>query len=47
MEIQVWAYNLFGLALVVLFGIIIRHYYSKERYKQGEEIKYKMLEDDE
>jgi len=47
MERQVWAYGLFGLALVVLFGIIIRHYYAKERHKQGEEVKYKMLEDDE
>lgn len=47
MERQVWAYVLFGLALVVLFGIIIRHYYAKERHKQGEEVKYKMLEDDE
>jgi cbb3-type cytochrome oxidase subunit 3 len=43
---QVLAYGLFGLALVVLFVIIIAHYYSKKRHKKVEEIKYKMLDDD-
>lgn len=43
---QVWAYGLFGLALVVLFVIIIAHYYSKKRHSKVEEIKYKMLDDD-
>jgi len=47
MEKQTWAYVLFGLALVVLFVIIIAHYYSKKRRKKVEEIKYKMLDDDE
>jgi cbb3-type cytochrome oxidase subunit 3 len=46
MEKQVWAYALFGLALVVLFVIIIVHYYSKKRHSKVEEIKYKMLDDD-
>ncbi len=30
METQAWAYFLFGLALVVLFVIIIAHYYSRK-----------------
>jgi cbb3-type cytochrome oxidase subunit 3 len=47
MEKQAWAYVLFGLALVVLFAIIIAHYYSKKRHKKVEEVKYKMLDDDE
>jgi len=47
MEKEAWAYVLFGLALVVLFVIIIAHYYSKKRRKKVEEIKYKMLDDDE
>jgi len=46
MEKQAWAYVLFGLALVVLFVIIIAHYYSKKRHKKVEEIKYKMLDDE-
>ena len=47
MEKQAWAYVLFGLTLVVIFVIIIAHYYSKKRHKKVEEIKYKMLDDDE
>ena len=47
MEKQAWAYILFGLVLVVLFVIIIVHYYSRKRHKKVEEIKYKMLDDDE
>jgi hypothetical protein len=46
MEKQAWAYLLFGLALVVLFVIIIAHYYSKKRHTKVEEVKYKMLGDD-
>jgi cbb3-type cytochrome oxidase subunit 3 len=46
MDKQVWAYGLFGLALIVLFVIIIVHYYSKKRHSKVEEIKYKMLDDD-
>ena len=41
------AYFLFGVALVVLFGIIIVHYYSRKRRDHVEEAKYKMLDDDE
>ncbi|HXY53961.1 MAG TPA: cbb3-type cytochrome c oxidase subunit 3 [Nitrospirota bacterium] len=47
MEKQAWAYIVFGLVLVVLFVIIIVHYYSRKRHKKVEEIKYKMLDDDE
>jgi cbb3-type cytochrome oxidase subunit 3 len=47
MEKQAWAYFLFGLALVVLFVIIIAHYYSSKRRIRVEEAKYTMLEDDE
>jgi cbb3-type cytochrome oxidase subunit 3 len=46
MEKQAWAYFLFGLALVVLFVIIIAHYYSKKRHEKVEDAKYKMLDDD-
>lgn len=46
MGTQAWAYFLFGLALVMLFGVIIRHYYARERHEKGEEVKHKMLEDD-
>lgn len=46
MEKQAWAYLLFGLALVVLFVIIIAHYYSKKRRHKVEDVKYKMLDDD-
>ena len=44
---QTLAYLLFGVALVVLLGIIIVHYYSKKRHDKVEEAKYKMLDDDE
>jgi cbb3-type cytochrome oxidase subunit 3 len=47
METQALAYFLFGIALVVLFGIIIVHYYSKKRRDHVEEAKYKMLDEDE
>jgi len=46
MEKQAWAYALFGLALVVLFVIIIMHYYSKKRHDKVENVKYTMLDDD-
>ncbi len=46
MEKQTWAYFLFGLALVVLFVVIIAHYYAKKRHASGEEAKFKMLDDD-
>lgn len=47
METQALAYVLFGVALVVLLGIIIVHYYSKKRRDRVEEAKYKMLDEDE
>ncbi|MGE5893872.1 MAG: CcoQ/FixQ family Cbb3-type cytochrome c oxidase assembly chaperone [bacterium] len=40
------AYVVFGITLVVLFGIIIGYYYSRRRHKSVEEAKYKMLDDD-
>ncbi len=46
MDNQAWAYLLFGLVLVVLFVIIIVHYYSKKQHSKVEEVKYKMLDDD-
>ena len=46
MEKQAWAYFLFGLALVVLFVVIIAHYYSGKRRSKIEEAKHKMLDDD-
>ena len=46
MEKQAWAYILFGLALVVLFVIIIVHYYSRKRHDKVEDAKYKMLDDE-
>ncbi|MDI6801837.1 MAG: cbb3-type cytochrome c oxidase subunit 3 [Thermodesulfovibrionales bacterium] len=47
MDSQAFAYFIFGLTLVILFGIIIGFYYSKKRHKKVEEAKYKMLKDDE
>ncbi len=43
---QALAYILFGLALVVLFVVIIAHYYSGKRHSKIEEAKHKMLDDD-
>jgi cytosine/uracil/thiamine/allantoin permease len=47
MKTQAIAYFLFGAALVALFGVIIAHYYSGKRNKHVEDVKYKMLDDDE
>lgn len=47
MSTQGIAYFVFGLSLVILFGIIIVFYYSRKRHKKVEDPKYKMLEDDE
>ena len=47
MSVQGIAYAVFGLTLVILFGIIIIFYYSKKRHKKVEDPKYKMFEDDE
>jgi uncharacterized protein YneF (UPF0154 family) len=46
MKIQGIAYFLFGLSLVVLFGVIIGYYYSKKRHGKVEEAKFKMLDDE-
>ena len=46
MEKQAWAYFLFGIALVVLFVIILVHYYADKRQQAVEEAKYRMLADD-
>jgi cbb3-type cytochrome oxidase subunit 3 len=37
---------LFGLALVVLFAVVIVHFYSRKRKTHVEQAKYKMLDDD-
>ncbi len=47
MNAQGIAYIVFGLSLVILFGIIIAFYYSRKRHMKVEDPKYKMLEDDE
>lgn len=43
---QALTYFLFGLALVVLFGVIIAFYYSKKRHSKVEEAKFRMLDDE-
>jgi len=47
MNAQSIAYIVFGVTLVILFGIIIAFYYSRKRHKKVEDPKFKMLEDDE
>jgi len=42
---QSLAYLLFGLALCLLFGIIIVYYYSRKRKEKVEAAKYRMLND--
>jgi cbb3-type cytochrome oxidase subunit 3 len=46
MTLQAIAYILFGLGLVILFGIIVVFYYSKKRHVKVEEAKYKMMDGD-
>jgi hypothetical protein len=46
MNEHVIAYLVFGLCLVVLFGVIIKFYYAKKRKGKVEDAKYKMLDDD-
>ncbi|MEI6385968.1 MAG: CcoQ/FixQ family Cbb3-type cytochrome c oxidase assembly chaperone [Spirochaetota bacterium] len=36
----------FGVVLVGLFAVIIAYYYSRKRKTPVEEVKYKMLDDD-
>ncbi len=36
----------FGGALVVLFAVIVRHYYARGRKAKVEQAKYKMLDDE-
>ena len=40
-------YLAFGGALVVLFAVIVRHYYARRHRTHVEQAKYKMLDDDE
>ncbi len=47
MDVQAGAYFIFGLSLVLLFGVIIGYYYSRKRKGKVEEAKYRMLDDDE
>jgi cbb3-type cytochrome oxidase subunit 3 len=46
MTLQGVAYFLFGLTLVVLFGAIIVHYYSKKHHNKVEKAKFTMFDDD-
>ena len=46
MNIQGIGYFLFGLSLVVLFGVIIRYYYSGKRHGKVEDAKFKMFDDE-
>ena len=46
MSVSSLAYLLFGSALVILFLVIIVHYYSRKRHGKVEEAKYRMLDDD-
>ncbi len=46
MNAQSMAYFVFGLALVILFIVIIVHYYSRKRHTKVEQAKYRMLDDD-
>lgn len=39
------AYLLFGLALCVLFAVIIAYYYSRRRKERVEGPKYRMLDE--
>jgi len=47
MRSQTLAYLVFGLTLVILFIVIIVHYYSRKRRGKVEEAKYRMLDDEE
>jgi cbb3-type cytochrome oxidase subunit 3 len=40
------AYFLFGLALTLLFGWVVAHYYARRRHQKVEEAKFRMLDDD-
>ncbi|MFL5260810.1 MAG: CcoQ/FixQ family Cbb3-type cytochrome c oxidase assembly chaperone [Anaeromyxobacteraceae bacterium] len=41
-----FGYLAFGAALVVLFALIFKYYYAKNRRAKVEEAKYRMLDDD-
>jgi len=47
MDINAFAYFLFGTALVVALAVIILVYYAKKRKSHVEEPKYRMMRDDE
>jgi cbb3-type cytochrome oxidase subunit 3 len=42
-----WVYLAFGLLLSAALLWVIVHYFSRKRKKDIEEVKYKMLDDDE
>ncbi|MBI5101117.1 MAG: CcoQ/FixQ family Cbb3-type cytochrome c oxidase assembly chaperone [Nitrospirae bacterium] len=46
MNAQSAAYFIFGLSLVILFGVIIGFYYSRKRTKKVEEPKYRIFDDE-
>lgn len=43
---QALTYFVFGLTLVILFGVIIVYYYSRKRHDKVERAKYRMLDDE-
>ena len=47
MSFAVWAYVFFTFSLVVVFVLIIIHYYSPRRKKDVEAPKHRMLDEDE
>jgi hypothetical protein len=46
MNVGAIGYLAFGAALVVLFAVIVRHYYARHRKAKVEDAKYKMLDDE-
>lgn len=46
MDVNVGAYLVFGIILVITFAGIILYYYSRNRKTKVEEPKFRMLDDD-
>ena len=46
MNARTLSYLMFGLTLVILFIVIIVHYYARKRHDKVEEAKYRMLDED-
>lgn len=46
MELGALGYFLFGAALTIIFILIIKYYYKKDRKDEIEAAKYKMLDDE-